>query len=174
MAAVTYNPSSISVGEHGQSVTVSWTGGNGYYSSATPNVGWIHVSSNTNTPTAGNIEIYIDQNNSTSSRSGTLQICLGSCTNISVTQAAHFVFTVTVTPSEINPPAAGGTGTLTTTNAGTSYSVDIYDDWIHITSPTTPRGNATISYSIDANATGSDRYTEFYVDDQTVTVTNWR
>ena len=146
--AASFNPSSISVGEGGQSLKVSWTGGNGYYTSATPNVSWVHVTSNTSSPTAGNIDIYIDQNYNTSPRSGTLQICLGSCSSISVTQAAHFVFTVTVTPTDLTPPAAGGSGTLTTTtNAATSYTVDVYDDWIHITSPTTLSGNATIFIS---------------------------
>jgi hypothetical protein len=170
-AAVTFSPSSISVSEFGQSVKISWTGGNGYYTSFNTSLSWVQVTSNTSTPTAGNIDIYINSNNS-SQRSGTIQICLGSCFSLSVTQAAHFVFSVTVSPTSLTPPAAGATGTLTTTtNGSNSYYVDIYDDWIHVSPDSGISGNATLTYTIDANTTGSTRSTEFYVYDQTVTVT---
>lgn len=81
----------------------------------------------------------------------------------------------TINPSSASHKAIGETGGVAvTTRAGCSWTATSNASWITVTGGGSGKGSATVSYSVDANHTGSDRTGTISIAGQTFTMTQKR
>ena len=127
--------------------------------SVTGNKSWIHYSPSSET---GNktVTITVDENTSTSSRSGTVTVKT-SDNSISKTvtisqQGATVQKTLTVSKSSINLGHAANSSSTFNVTSNTSWSVTGDKSWMHF-SPPSGTGNKTVTITVDENTSTSPR-----------------
>ncbi|MFI5142418.1 MAG: BACON domain-containing protein [Thermoanaerobaculales bacterium] len=153
-----------SVPASGGSGSFNVTAGSGCTWTATPSVGWIHVTSGSSGSGSGTVGFSVD-GNAGSVRSGTITV---SDETFTINQAA-LVCTYALSASSTSLPASGGSGSFNVTaGSGCAWTATPSVTWIHITSGSSGSGNGTVGYGVDANA-GSGRSGTIAVADQTFT-----
>src|SRR5439155_16665838 len=134
----------------------SWTASSPY--------SWIHTSSSGSG--GGSVTYTVDANTTTSSRSGTISVGNQSFT---ITQAG-LSCTYSLSPTSFSPGSGAQSGSFTVTaSAGCPWAAATASGWIHTGS--SGNGNGGVSYTIDANTSGSSRSGTIIVADQSFTLT---
>ena len=150
------NPTSISTIAAGGGFTTAVTAPNGCSWSSSSAFSWLTFPANASGSGNGYVTFMVAANNTTSSRTGSLSIAGQTLT---VTQAGSVPTVPVLNPSSASFTAVGGAGstTLTLPQASTTWSVSSSVKWITITSPTTSKGNGTVTYLVAANTSSSPR-----------------
>jgi hypothetical protein len=159
-------PTSQNVGSGGDNVSVavtapqecSWT-------TSTPNVPWIAVSSGNTGSGNGTVQLAIAPNGDVQ-RQGTITIAGQPFT---VIQASGC--TISISPTSQSVPSGGGSGSFNVNATGTcGWNANAPSvPWIHITSAVSGAGPATLQFTVDPN-TGGARSGTITVAGQTFTV----
>ena len=153
-ATCTYglSPGSATVSASGASGSFNVTSGCSWTASA--NADWLTASGSA---TGNGVVSYsADPNPNTTSRSGTIS---AGTANFTVTQQAACSFTLTPTNAQV--PATGGSGTFQIQPSANSCSWNATSnnpDFITVTSGASGTGNGTIGYTVSANLTTDARF----------------
>ncbi|MBZ5608499.1 MAG: hypothetical protein LAP38_09590 [Acidobacteriia bacterium] len=141
--------------------TCAWT--------AKSNVSWITITAGSSGTGGGAVSYTVAANTSSSSRTGTLTIADQTHT---VTQAAAAACTYALNASGNSFAAAGGSaGVLVTASAGCFWTAASNNSWITITSAPSGTGGGTVSYTVAANTSTSQRTGTMTIAGLTFTVT---
>lgn len=150
-------------------VTVTSAGGCAWSASST--VSWIALSPSSGSG-SGNISFTVAANAGTG-RTGT--IAVGGLA-VTIQQASGLVSppapcTISLQPTSVSTPAAGGTGTVAVTaNTGCAWTASTLVSWITITTPTSGSGNGSVGFSVAANTATTARSGSLNIGGTTFTV----
>ncbi|MEK7830204.1 MAG: BACON domain-containing carbohydrate-binding protein, partial [Acidobacteriota bacterium] len=114
---------------------------------------WVSVTTQTSGSGSTFIDFSVEANTGTTQRAGLIMIAGQS---LIITQDAPC--TANINPTSKNFTSAAGSGSFDLTIGATcSWMTEISDPWITVTSATSGTGNATINYTITANAGAGQR-----------------
>jgi hypothetical protein len=129
---------------------------------------WCKVSS-TSGSNNGTITVNVDENTSTSARSATITVRAGDkSATVTVSQAAANIV-LTVSPTELSFAQNGGSENVSITS-NTNWTVSSSVSWCTV-SPTSGSNNGTITVTVNANDTTSERSATITVKDTNSNVT---
>jgi hypothetical protein len=163
------NPTSQSFAAAGGSSTVAVTAGAGCNWTAVSNDGFITVTGGSSGSGNGTVNYSVAANASASQRTGTITIAGQTFT---VTQAGTVSCSFSINPTSQSFAAAGGNSTVAvTTGASCNWTAVSNAAFITITAGSSGTGNGTVSYSVAANSSTSQRTGTMTIAGQTFTVT---
>ena len=143
----TLAPPSANVGATSSSGSFSVTAGTGCAWNTLSSVPWLTIGAGSGTTDSGNVSYAVAANEGPA-RSGTLTVGNQLFT---VNQASGCTYTLS--PTSANVAAGGGTGTVTlTTGAACTWNASSTAGWLAVSSTSSGSGNATVTYSVAANA----------------------
>ena len=132
---------------------------------STSNAPWISISGAASGAGNGTVQLAIAAN-SGPARSGTATIA---AKIVTVSQEGGCAFSIS--PSSVNMPQPGGTGTVTVTTAdGCAWTATSSATWIGVTSGASGTGAGPVQFSVEANATGAARSGTITIGGQVFTV----
>ncbi len=171
-AACTYKlvPRSRSHGDAASTGTVSVVTSSNVCSWTVANTNtWIAITSPTNGTGDGSVSYTVDRNSSLSARTGEVMIA----NQLFTIQQAGFACTYKLSPTNRIHGSGATTGTVTVTTSTNlcSWTVVNTNDWVTITSPTNQTGNGSVTYSLSANGSLSDRSGVVLIGGETFTLT---
>ncbi len=162
------NPTSAPVSEAGGTAAVSVVTATGCSWATSGPDAWARVSPASGSG-PGNVQITVEQNNSTAARTSTLMIAGVPF----VVSQAGITCTYSINPTSQNFAAGGGTGTFSMTAPGScSWAAISSEGWLQITSPAngaSVSGNGTVSFTV-APTDGPSRTATITVAGQQFTV----
>ena len=140
---------------------------------AASNASWLTISSGESGSGSGSVQFTAAANNEDSPRTGTLTIANQTVT---VTQAAGAPpppCTFSVSPTTVEAPALGHSGSVTLTASAPScgWTATASADWIDLTSDDSGAGSATLTFVVAPNVLSTTRTGTIAVGGQTVTIT---
>jgi hypothetical protein len=148
----TVSPDSISSPAAGSSARIEVTTAPDCTWTATKTADWITISSGASGTGPGFVEVSI-AGNTGSARKDAIVVAGRS---VPVTQESGC--TVTISPTAMPMPAAGGPGSFNVTaGAGCTWTTTSQSGWIVITNSGPGSGDGVVQFSVDANATGAPR-----------------
>ena len=152
----------------GGSFSVGVTTSTGCTWTASTTTSWISITSGTPGNGSGTVNYSVQQNASTSPRSGSMTIA---GQTFGVTQAGATVTAVTLSPTTEHFGFSGGRGSFTVTSGG-SWTAVSNNNWITITSGgSSAGGNTTVNFQVTTNGGFSSRTGTITVGNATFTVT---
>ena len=163
------SPSTASFGAAAAAGNISVTAPQNCAWSASSNAAWLLVTSASAGTGNGSIAFAVEQNQTTSSRTGAITI--GERT-FTVTQSGEPASCgYTVSPVDFTFGAAGGANTVTvSTRSDCAWSASSGQSWVTITSGASGTGNGVVAVSVAANTGDTARTGTLTVGGQTVTV----
>ncbi|HEX8287026.1 MAG TPA: BACON domain-containing carbohydrate-binding protein, partial [Pyrinomonadaceae bacterium] len=159
------SPPNTNVPASGANGSFNVTSGNGCSWTATSNVSWISVTSNSNGSGNGTVSFSVRANTGIA-RVGTITV---GDQLFTVSQANGCNFVVTTTPLTFGDTGGGGTINVTS-GVGCIWSASSNAPWITVFSTGELSGNGTINFSVAANG-GATRTGTITIAGQTLTVT---
>ena len=160
------SPTSTAVGSASATGAVAVTATSGCPWTAASNDAWITVTSGATGIGDGTVNYSVTANTTTSQRIGTMTIAGQTFT---VTQAGC---SVSLSPTSITAGVEVGAGTSSVTAVSScAWTAVSNDGWITVTGGASGTGNGTVSYSVAANTTMSQRVGTITIGGQTFTVT---
>jgi hypothetical protein len=161
----TFSPTSQNIGSGGGTIGVPVSAPADCAWSASSNAGWIGISSGNTGSGNGTVQLVVAPN-SDAARQGTVTIANQPFT---VIQASGCTFSIS--PSNQNVAAGGGSGTIAVTASGTcAWTATPNVPWIGITSGAGGNGNGTVQFAVASNS-GAARTGTIAVAGQTFTIT---
>ena len=150
------NPTSVSTIAAGGGFTVAVTAPNGCSWSASSTLNWLLLPATASGSGNGYTTVTVAANTTTSSRTGSVSIA---GQTLWVTQAGAVPTVPVLNPPSASFPGAGGAGstTLTLPQPSATWTVSSSVKWITITSPTTSKGNGTVTFLVAANTSSASR-----------------
>jgi beta-propeller repeat-containing protein/BACON domain-containing protein/all-beta uncharacterized protein/S-layer family protein len=167
----TYNiaPNGQSFNSGGGTGSITVTAGAGCNWTATSNANFINITSGASGSGNGTVNYSVTSNTDALGRSGTVTIAGQTFT---VTQSAGAGCSYSINPTSKSFMASGGSSTVSVTApAGCGWMAVSNDGFITITSGSSGSGNGTVSYNVDANATGNPRTGTMTIAGETFIVT---
>lgn len=161
----TLTPASTTKSAAGGGVAVNVNGDPGCVWSAVSNASWINVESGA--PSSGNGVVELEVAPTAGpARSGTVTIANRTFT---VNQLSGCAFTFD--PNGLAVSSAGGNGSLemTASSQDCAWTLTLDQSWVHLTSPASGVGDATITFTVDANG-GSSRDAGLYANGTRVNI----
>ncbi|MGB3948649.1 MAG: BACON domain-containing carbohydrate-binding protein, partial [Bacteroidia bacterium] len=151
----TISPTNLSYAATGGNGTVTVTTTSGCNWTASTNDSWITITSGSSGSGNGSVTYTVASNSGTSQRTGSITI--GGQTH-TVAQSGNTSCTFTISPLNQTFTDQAATGSVTVTAAsGCNWAATSNDSWITVTSGSTGSGNGTVSYSVTANTSTSQR-----------------
>jgi hypothetical protein len=157
--------------------TIAGSGGNGTINmstssscpwTASSNATWISVTSGANGTGPGTVYFSASANPGSTSRTGTLRVAGQTMT---VYQDPGISCTYSINPTQQNPPASGGGGSVgVTTVSGCPWTAASNASWINITAGSSGNGSGTVLYSVAGNSSTSSRTGTLTIAGKTFTV----
>ena len=148
------NPASASVMAAGGkfNATVTSTAGCSWNASSSAN--WLSITAGASGTGNGTVSYTVAANSAVSSRTGSLTIA---GIALVITEAGAAPTIPVLSPPAANFSAVGGSAivTLTMPQATSAWSASSSVKWITITSPTSGKGNATLTYQVAANTSAA-------------------
>src|SRR4051794_11531789 len=169
-AACTFSlsESSLSFGAPGGSVTISMTTAAGCAWTAASDRGWMAIDSGAGGTGPGTVGVQVTANATTAARTGTLTI---GGHIVAVSQAAAEACSIAVAPASASFPKDASGGTFTVTTAASCAWTALSDaGWVTLTSPSSGRGTASVTYTVARNAGLSARSGTVHVGDATLAI----
>ena len=148
------SPATESVPDTGGNRSVVVTAQDGCAWSATPSGSWITITSGGSGDGDGNIQYQVQANTSTSPRNGSIAVA-GRVVAITQ-QGAPCSFSTSPASVSLGSGTASGAVTVSTQN-GCSWNTTNPTTWIHLTGNTSGTTSGSVSYSVDANTSGTQR-----------------
>ena len=143
----------------------SWT--------ATSSDPWLSVTSGSSGSGTGTVGFSVQPTTGITSRYGTLYVKTQySSQSTSVSEAGVGGCAYGLSPTNIQFTAAGGTGSVNVTTAGSgcSWYATSYSDWVTITSGSSGNGNGSVTFSVKTNTGSSFRGTNLWIGNGSQTV----
>ncbi|MFB3826297.1 MAG: BACON domain-containing protein [Bryobacteraceae bacterium] len=169
-SACTYalESASASMPASGGNGTVRITAGTGCSWTATSNASWITLTGSASGAGSGSVSFTVAANTG-AARTGTITAAGQTYT---VTQAAGVVVcSYSISPSVLQAPAGGTSGTVRVSAAGgCSWTASSNASWISVTAGSSGSGEGTVSYTVAANTSTSSRTGTVTIAGQTFTV----
>ncbi len=137
--------------------------------SAQSNVSWISIAAGSSGTGSGAVSYTVAPNTSSSSRTGTLTIA-GQTHTVTQSAAQPCSFALSATSNSF-PAAGGSAGVLVTSGSGCSWTAASNAAWITITAGSSGSGNGTVSYTVAANASSTQRTGRLTIAALTYTIT---
>jgi hypothetical protein len=154
-------PSSQSFASIGGTGSVTLTTGSGCDWTAVPTASWLHVTSGSSGTGGGTVAYSVDDNISSSPRTGTIAV---SGQTFTVNQSGVSGGTSSIAPLHATFARGGGTGNVTVSvGPGLGWTAKSNDSWITITAGSGGSGAGTVTYSVapytgrQGNRTGTMR-----------------
>ena len=135
---------------------------------STSDVNWIILLEGKTGVGSGQVKYQVNQNSSFDKRTGTIKIADKTFTVIQNSSC-----TFKISPLEKQFDSSGGTGVVSVKTSGPScnWSSKVNNSWINITSGSFGTGDGKVWYSVDNNATMSDRSGTIEIADQVFKIT---
>jgi uncharacterized repeat protein (TIGR02543 family) len=150
------SPGSYSSSASGGARTVQVATQSGCAWTATSNVSWLIITSNSARTGSATVNYSISANSSAASRSGTMTIA-GKVFTVSQSGTGTSC-SYAISPTSKSFTAGGGTGTVNVTAGnGCPWNSSSNASWISILSGGSRTGNGTVSYSVSPNPNGTSR-----------------
>jgi hypothetical protein len=144
-------------------VTVTTAGSCGW--TASSGVPWITVTAGSPGTGSGAVDLSVAAN-SGPARSGGVAVA---GRTVTVNQDSGCVYSLSA-PSQTVPAAGGGGSVNVTTAAGCAWTAASNAPWIIVTAGSSGSGDGTVTFTVDANATGAPRSGAITIGGQTFTV----
>jgi all-beta uncharacterized protein/BACON domain-containing protein len=158
------NVSMNAAGGSGAPISVATASGCAW--TATTSAGWITILSGATGTGDGSVS-YSVQANTGSARTGTLTVAGQS---VSISQSAPCSYSISPSNDTIDKAARTGTVSVTT-QSGCAWTAVSNASWITITNGSSGTGNGTVTFTVPANTTGSDRTGTLTIAGRTFTLT---
>jgi len=163
------SPTSAAVAAGGGTASATVTTSSNCAWTASTAVSWLTITSGASRTGTGSVSISAAANTATSSRSGTLT--LGDDV-FTVTQSGATPCSYSLSSSSASIAASGGTATTTVTSGSScAWSATSNASWIAVSAGTSGSGNGSVSMTIAANTTTTQRTGTVLIGDDLFTVT---
>ncbi len=163
----TISPTALSYNSTGGSGIVNVTTTSGCAWTATSNSSWITISSGSSGSGNGSVNYTVAANTGTTQLTGTITVA-GQTHSVTISGVNC---NYTISPTALSFTSLAGSGTINVaSNTGCNWTASTTDSWITITSGSTGSGNGTVSYSVTANTSATQRLGSILVGGQSHTV----
>jgi len=165
----TISPTALSFTSLAGTGTINVTAATGCSWTATTNSSWITITSGSTGSGNGTVNYSVAANTSNAQRLGAISVA---GQTHSVVQNGVTACSYTIAPLTQSTTSSGGTGTVTVVTAsGCTWTAVSNDSWIFVSSGNTGSGNGTVTYSVAASTSTTQRTGTLTIAGQIHTVT---